>query len=57
MSPESIVYTYSNGATPPCHAYGPVSSDEAETIAAELRAETPSLTVMVLPLEPAPTPS
>lgn len=54
-----IVYTYETvGGSFICHAYGNLESmtnlldhDEAEAIAAEVKAQHPAATVMVLPVE------
>lgn len=54
MTDPQIVYTYQGGATPPCHAYGPLEPAAAAALKTSLEDATPGLTVMVVPLEPAP---
>lgn len=55
MTPvEFIVYTYQAGATPLCHAYGPMDEETARHLA-QVYSLTAGVTAMAVPLEPTPS--
>lgn len=53
---DHILYTYfaPTGAAPVCHAYGLDTKEACEAEAEAMKAATPALLTMVLPLEPMP---
>jgi hypothetical protein len=53
MDISFIIYTYESVNI--CHAYGPLTSGEADALETKLQAENPSLTIMKLPLETPPS--
>lgn len=50
MGPSFIVYTFRPGVEPECHAYGPLTEQNADALVARLDAEDTAKTLVTMKL-------